>query len=195
MALAMAPTIPAGTLSRTSQPSLPSLDGELLLRPWGADDAPVLQRAFQDRTIQLWHVHHVTSLDEAQEWITATHRSWRQEQDAQWAVTRADDGEILGRAALRRMNLVHGHAECAYWVLPNARGADVAPRAVATVSAWALDEAGFHRLELAHSVNNEASCRVATKSGFVLEGTLRSARLQQDGRHDTHLHARVRGDA
>ncbi|KOG46075.1 GNAT family N-acetyltransferase [Streptomyces decoyicus] len=195
MALAMAPTIPAGTLSRTSQPSLPSHDGALLLRSWEADDAPVLQRAFQDRMIRRRHVHHVTSLDEAQEWITATHRSWQQEQDAQWAVTRADDGEILGRVALRRMNLVHGLAECAYWVLPNARGAGVAPRAVATVTAWALVEAGFHRLELAHSVGNEASCRVAIKSGFVLEGTLRSARLQQDGRHDTHLHARVRGDA
>ncbi|MGW2023079.1 GNAT family N-acetyltransferase [Streptomyces decoyicus] len=93
------------------------------------------------------------------------------------------------------MNLVHGLAECAYWVLPNARGVDVAPRGVATVTAWALDEAGFRRLEVAHSVSNEASCRVAIKSGFVLEGTLRSARLQRDGRHDTHLHARVRGDA
>ncbi|MGW7023137.1 GNAT family N-acetyltransferase [Streptomyces decoyicus] len=195
MTLAMAPTIPAGTFSRTSQPSLPSYDGELLLRPWEADDAPVLQRAFQDRTIQRWHVHHVTSPDEAQEWITATHRSWQREQDVQWAITRADGGEILGRVALRRMNLVHGVAECAYWVLPPARGAGVAPRAVATVTAWALGEAGFHRLELAHSVHNEASCRVATKSGFVLEGTLRGAHLQPDGRHDSHLHARVRGDA
>ncbi|MGW9428592.1 GNAT family N-acetyltransferase [Streptomyces decoyicus] len=191
----MAPTIPAGTLSCTAQPSLPSQGGELLLRPWEADDAPVLQRAFQDRTIQRWHVHHVTSPDEAQEWINAAHRSWQQEQDAQWAVTRTDDGEILGRVALRRMNLLHGFAECAYWVLPNARRSGVAPRAVARVTAWALDEAGFHRLEIAHSVNNEASCRVATKSGFVLEGTLRSAHLQQDGRHDTHLHARVRDDA
>ncbi|GGV02079.1 hypothetical protein GCM10010211_81770 [Streptomyces albospinus] len=80
-------------------------------------------------------------------------------------------------------------------VLPTARGTGVAPRALATLTAWALDEAGFHRLELAHSVRNVASCRVATKSGFALEGTRRSAHLQMDGRHDMHLHARVQGDA
>lgn len=44
-----------------------------------------------------------------------------------------------------------------------------------------------------HAVRNEASCRVAIKTGFVLEGTKRSAVLHPDGWHDMHLHARVRG--
>lgn len=51
---------------------------------------------------------------------------------------------------------------------------------------------GFHRLHLDHSTRNHASCRVATKSGYLLEGTMRSAGLHDDGRHDMHLHARVR---
>lgn len=79
-------------------------------------------------------------------------------------------------------------------VLPAARGAGVASRALAAVRAWALGDIGFHRLELDHSTRNHASCRVATKAGYRLEGTKRNGAVQDDGRHDMHLHARVRGD-
>jgi RimJ/RimL family protein N-acetyltransferase len=50
------------------------------------------------------------------------------------------------------------------------------------------------RLPVAHSVRNEASCRVATKTGFALEGTRRHSPPYADGWHDMHLHARLRGD-
>src|SRR5262249_1458548 len=53
---------------------------------------------------------------------------------------------------------------------------------------------GFHRLDLEHSTRNLTSCKVATKSGYLLEGTKRSARLHDDGWHDMHLHARVRDE-
>ena len=81
-----------------------------------------------------------------------------------------------------------------YWVLPAARGAGVATRALTALTVWALDEIGFHRLELDHSTRNHASCGVATKSGYLLEGTKRSAAVHDDGRHDMHLHARILGD-
>jgi RimJ/RimL family protein N-acetyltransferase len=77
-------------------------------------------------------------------------------------------------------------------VLPAARGAGVATSAVLALSAWALEEIGFCRLHLDHSTRNHASCRVATKSGYELEGTKRSAAVHDDGRHDMHLHARIR---
>lgn len=85
-------------------------------------------------------------------------------------------------------------ADSAQPQLPAARGARVASRAVRALSAWALDDIGFHRLELDHSTRNEASCRVALASGYAWEGTKRSAALHDDGRHDMHLHALVRDD-
>jgi [ribosomal protein S5]-alanine N-acetyltransferase len=51
---------------------------------------------------------------------------------------------------------------------------------------------GFHRLDLEHAVANNASCRVAGKTGFAAEGVRRSAWLLADGRHDAHAHARLR---
>ena len=66
-----------------------------------------------------------------------------------------------------------------------------APAAVEALCTWAFGEAGFHRLELQHSTGNTASCRVADKCGFSLEGTRRSSLLHADGWHDMHLHGRV----
>ena len=45
-------------------------------------------------------------------------------------------------------------------------------------------------------VDNPASCRVATRAGFALEGTHRSSFRYGDGRlHDEHSHARLAADA
>ncbi|MCZ9346906.1 GNAT family N-acetyltransferase, partial [Streptomyces sp. TRM76130] len=41
------PVLPAGTLSRTAQPTIATGDG-LLLRPWREEDAPAVFDAFQD---------------------------------------------------------------------------------------------------------------------------------------------------
>jgi RimJ/RimL family protein N-acetyltransferase len=42
--------------------------------------------------------------------------------------------------------------------------------AVDAMASWAFDVAGFHRLDLEHAVANTASCRVAEKTGFAVEG-------------------------
>jgi RimJ/RimL family protein N-acetyltransferase len=189
--LSTPPTIPAGTLAAGPQPRLAAAG--LLLRPWEAADATVFLAAYRDPEIRHWHTRQPASADQVREWFARYGQDWAREMGAHWAVTRGG-GEVLGRIAMRGMDLDDGVAECAYWVLPAARGAGVASQALTAVSRWALGEAGFHRLELNHSTRNQASCRVAAKAGFLLEGTKRSDAVHSDGRHDMHLHARVRGD-
>ncbi|MFI7386075.1 GNAT family N-acetyltransferase [Streptomyces sp. NPDC049813] len=183
-------TIQPGTFSATTQPTLRTQDGDLVLRAPEPQDAPTVHAAFQDPAVRYWHARSMESLDEARAWVETAHQSWQREEAAQWLVTRAADDAPLGRMALRDMDLLEGHAEIGYWVLPPARGQAVAPRALTTLTSWAFT-AGFHRLELQHSTRNEASCRVAAKAGYVLEGTRRSAALHTDGWHDMHVHACV----
>ncbi|MGK5741239.1 GNAT family N-acetyltransferase [Micromonospora sp. URMC 103] len=190
--LSTPPTIPAGALAAGPQPVLPA-EGDLLLRPWESPDAPVFFAAYRDPAIRHWHTRQPASEEQVHEWFARYREAWEQETGASWAVTR-DGGEVLGRIALSGLNLDDGVAGCAYWVLPAARGAGVASRALRALSVWALGEAGFHRLQLDHSTRNHASCRVALASGFRLEGTKRSDAVHSDGRHDMHLHARIRGD-
>ncbi|MET9732329.1 GNAT family N-acetyltransferase [Streptomyces sp. NPDC006458] len=187
------PVLPAGTLACMPQPTLDTGDG-LLLRPWLDSDAPAVHAAFQDPLIHRWHLRAAESVEEVREWIGEWITDWVEESSAQWAVVEPGGERLLGRVALREIRLDEGVAEVAYWTTAAARGRGVAARATTALSHWALEDIGLQRLELLHAVANEGSCRVAAKSGFLLEGTKRSSGLHADGWHDMHLHARVRGD-
>jgi len=183
------PVLAPGTLGGREQPSLTADD--LLLRPWRSADAPALQAAYDDPGIRRWHGEHLSDV-EASAYADQWRGLWQDERRAGWAVIR--DDVLVGRVTLVRLELPQGQAEVTYWVVPAARGGGVAPRAVLAVASWCFDDLGLHRLELAHSTQNPASCRVAEKAGFVAEGTKRRQGLHGDGWHDMHLHARLSDD-
>src|ERR1700733_12954055 len=185
------PTVPVGSLAARPQPTL-TAGGGVLLRPWSLGDAQAVMDAYQDEAIQRWDVQRADTLAEAGEWIAGWQGGWAEETGAHWAVSDAGSGILLGRACLKHLKFSDGTADVAYWTVPAARGKGVCPRAVDAMASWALGEAGFHRLDLEHATGNTASCRVAEKTGFALEGVRRSAWLQADGRHDVHAHARLR---
>jgi [ribosomal protein S5]-alanine N-acetyltransferase len=178
---------------RDSEQPVLAAAGGLTLRPWLPSDAGVVAAAYSDPAIRRWHRRGIASEDEARELIAAWNRGWRAETTGCWAVVAAGPGQVVGRVTIRDVSLRLGLGEVGYWVLPAARGAGVAVRAVREASRWALGDLGLHRLELGHSVLNAASCRVAAKAGFRLEGTLHGALLHADGWHDMHLHARTGG--
>jgi RimJ/RimL family protein N-acetyltransferase len=193
-ALSTPPAMISGCLAGAPQPVLPATNSDdLVLRPWERADAAAFLSAYQDDETCRWHTHRPSTEAQVEEWFAAYRQDWEREKGCHWAVAR-DGGEVLGRMALRGLDFDDGVANVAYWVLPAARGAGVASQALAVLSAWALEDVGFHRLELDHSTRNHASCGVATKAGYRLEGTKRNAAVHDDGRHDMHLHARVKGD-
>lgn len=185
--------VPVGRMARSTQPVL-SLPGGLELRPWRLSDADTLVAAGQDPAIRRWNRLVVATPEDARQRIQRMHERWRAECSAIWAIAQPDGGEAVGLIGWGDIDLGGGSAEIVYWLRPAARGAGVAVEATRRVSRWALNELGLHRLRLCHSVANPASCRVADKAGFSLEGTMRSALLHADGWHDEHLHALVQGD-
>ncbi|MFG2671069.1 GNAT family N-acetyltransferase [Streptomyces sp. NPDC048445] len=187
----VAPAIPAGALAATGQPTLP-VATEAALRPWLLTDANAVREAFRDPAIQHWHVRRADSEAEARGWIETWRSEWPSERGAHWALVDVESDALLGRIALKSFDLQGGSAELAYWTVPSARGRGLCPRAAEAVTRWALYECGFHRIELEHATANHASCRVAVKAGFEVEGIRRGAWLHADGRHDVHLHARIR---
>ncbi|MFF3513270.1 GNAT family N-acetyltransferase [Streptomyces sp. NPDC002573] len=185
--------VPAGRMSQSEQPVF-RLTGDVELRPWRQDDAQVIVDACLDPDIQQWNrPGRDVSLEDAQERIVRWHERWKSEQSAIWAVAQVGE-RPMGLIGWGDIDLKGGSAEILYWLLPTGRGSGVMVDATLRVSRWAMDDLGLHRLRLTHSVANPASCRVATKAGFALEGTMRSALLHTDGWHDEHLHARIRGD-
>ncbi|GEK20291.1 GNAT family N-acetyltransferase [Cellulomonas xylanilytica] len=183
------PAIAPGTLRDLTQPVLDA--GGLRLRPWHADDAAAVVAAYADPDIRRWHARSMDA-DEAGAWIASWSGRWHAETGAGWALALAD--QVVGQISLRSLDHGDGRSDVSYWVLPQARGRGVATTALATLGAWAFDTLGLHRIEVDHSVDNPASCAVATRAGFRLEGTKRGDALHADGWHDMHLHARVSGD-
>lgn len=92
-------------------------------------------------------------------------------------------------------------ADVGYAVHPDVRGRGVATRALRLLTRWLLeDEGGPHqvRVQLDHSVENAASCRVATGAGYEREGVRRGFLPLRDPdapggerRHDVCLHGRL----
>lgn len=198
------PARPTGFLRDLDQPHI-EVDDRIALRPWHSGDAATVRTAFDDPDIQRWHARRIDDLDEARAWIANWTTRWAGEVDASWAIIRTDGlfasenaklrkHQIIGQVGLRGISLFEGSAHLSYWVLPEARGAGVAVRAARALTRWSFDVVGLHRMSLEHSTRNAASCRVATKLGFEVEGTSRGSALHADGWHDMHVHARLRTD-
>ncbi|MQS17082.1 GNAT family N-acetyltransferase [Streptomyces kaniharaensis] len=181
-------------MGQREQPRLRLADGSVL-RPWRVSDVGALVAASEDADIRHWNRLGRLSPEEARARIGRWGTYWRDESAAIWAVAPADTDEAQGLIGLGDVSLADGTAEFLYWLLPAARRRGLAAAALAEVTRWALGELGLHRLRLTHSTANAASCRVAERAGFALEGTMRSALLHADGWHDEHLHARVRSEA
>jgi RimJ/RimL family protein N-acetyltransferase len=114
---------------------------------------------------------------------------------ATFSVLDATSGRLLGNVSLHKIDHEQADAEIGYRVAPWARGQGVASHAVAALTRWAFGALDLMRIELCHAVVNPASCRVAEKAGYLLEGTLRQSYIYGDGRrYDEHLHARLVSD-
>lgn len=183
------PHLKQGALSQRPQPELAT--DRLTLRAWISGDVSAVIEAFTDPDIEFWHRRRIDNEAEARDWIAQCEQRWVTDTGACWAVCDAGSGTVLGRVALSRVNLFEGLGILGYWVLPFARGQGIAPEALTTATSWAIHTLGLKRLELAHSVRNLSSCRVAVKAGYEPEATLKSALRHADGYHDMHLHGRV----
>ncbi|GJF30608.1 acetyltransferase [Kitasatospora sp. NE20-6] len=201
-AAASPPAAPPGSVPVAVPGSVPGftataldLDG-LRLAPWGADPAlevhaAAVERLAADPETARWNPVKLTSFAE---WLDARAAGWQDGDQAAFAVLDAG-GALLGTAGMHWSTRDDGQAELGYRLLPDARGRGAATRATAAIAAWAFAGAGARRIEVIHAVANQASCRVAVRCGFLLEGTMRASYRYGDGvHHDEHLHARLAGD-
>ena len=159
----------------------------VLLRPWTSSDLPAIQAIAADDLIVRWNPFPADIGD----WLER--RSvW--DDHVSWAVA-GPDGELVGSVSLFQFEPASDHCQLGYWTSPSNRGRGVAARAVRCATEFAFTTLGLERIAVFHAVENSASCRVALKSGFALEGTTRKSWRYADGAlHDEHVHARLRTD-
>ncbi|GIG70659.1 GNAT family N-acetyltransferase [Phytomonospora endophytica] len=164
---------------------VPDLSG-LVLRPWRVEEAELLFDLHHDPLMRTQA--QFDDLDGARAWI-----AWVDGLDNGHAFAIADAADrpwgSIGVTNIDR------NANGWTWYATHAevRGMGVATDALCGIAAWAHAQ-GLHRLELGHRLNNPASCKVATRAGFIAEGVRREKLLQDGQRHDTEEHARLATD-
>ncbi|MFD4620408.1 GNAT family N-acetyltransferase [Streptomyces sp. NPDC058475] len=181
----------------------PELRGQgLWLRPWNAEsdaDVSAYLRGLSDPEFQRWNtpLRFVRDIDGARESLRSRTASATEGTGVSFCVADPDTGAPLGHIGVNEIDHVMSCARVGYWVLPDARGRQIATRALDLATRYSFTELALHRLDLGHAVGHDISCRVAERCGFRYEGTLRGAMFEA-GRHDAfrdvHLHGRLATD-
>lgn len=161
------------------------------LRPWRPDEADRLSTIAAENPDLIRQLGPAVDVESARSLI----EQWREEAERGrawvWAVV-TDEGPV-GTVGVTDVNRRHRTGWCWYWLTHAARGRGLATAALASAAELAFQR-GLHRLELAHRLDNPASCGVAHRAGFRPEGIERS-KLEYDGvRHDCETHARLVDD-
>jgi RimJ/RimL family protein N-acetyltransferase len=158
------------------------------MRQWAAADAGELVEIHRDPAMHRWLRVPIHDAGDALRWLDLQHNGWAAGARLSFAVREADDGPIVACVVLSRPRGPGG--EVGYWTAAAARGRGIASHAVDSLSRWAFATfATLERLELRHQVDNHASCRVAEKACFALDGVLPA---EPPYPLDGHRHVRTR---
>lgn len=102
------------------------------------------------------------------------------------------EGDFVGGTGLHRIDWNVRRFELGYWCRTSRQGRGYVTEAAQALTAFALDTLRARRVEVRMDDTNERSWRVAQRSGFALEGVLRSELLNLQGEpRDTRIYARV----
>ncbi|NLC62390.1 MAG: GNAT family N-acetyltransferase [Gammaproteobacteria bacterium] len=160
-------------------------DGDIMIRPLRAEDAPALYAAVQASVASLsyWFpwCSPGYSLADAQARVARCTVTWKRGTEYGFGIFDAGGQGLLGMVGLSDLHDVRRSANLGYWVGERHRGRGVATRAASMVAAIAFGELGLVRLELVMLPHNDASRRVAERLGAVYEETI-EGRLVFQGR-------------
>ncbi len=129
-----------------------------------------------------------------EEWLGRYEDAWDAAGDRAGFAVRDENGDAVGFAAFVRLDRAAGQGEIGYVVVRGARGRGIAGRAVGLLTRWGFDELGLERIELRIDPRNAASARVAERSGYRLEGVLRSVAFKEGLRADVGIWSRLASD-
>jgi RimJ/RimL family protein N-acetyltransferase len=172
-------------MSRVVLPGEPLVDGLTALRPWRDSDLGALVLACRDPEIVRWtRVPEDYSEPDARVYLLQRYDAVMAGTTAPFAIVASDGDALLGSISLMRLDWDHRRGEVGYWLAREARGQGHATRGVRLICDWAFESLGVERIDLLAATENAASQRVAERSGFAREATLRSYMRGKDGQQD-----------
>jgi ribosomal-protein-serine acetyltransferase len=156
------------------------------LRPFTAADAPAVFEAVAESREHLrrwvpWAAGH-HSVEASRQVVVRLQVAWLLRDDLTVGVFDRATGRLLGGSGLHPLDWRVRAFELGYWLRRSAEGHGFITEAVQLLTRLAFDTLEANRVEIRADPANARSCRVAERSGFVLEGRLRRCGWGPDGR-------------
>jgi ribosomal-protein-serine acetyltransferase len=146
------------------------LTDRLMLRPWGLEDADVLDAAITASLEHLrpwmpWIADEPLDREKRLEVLRRFRDEWQAGEAFHFGMFR--DGEAVGGTGLHR-RIGPGGIEIGYWVHVDHVGQGIATEAAGALTTLAFELAEVERVEIHHDVANPASGRVPAKLGYTM---------------------------
>jgi RimJ/RimL family protein N-acetyltransferase len=156
---------------------------------------PGLRRLLEDpEVIRFTRIPEPVPADFAERWLERYEAGRRDDTKEAFTVVDRASGHFLGVAVAPSIRREARTAELGYVTDRAARGRGVATQALELLTAWAFEELDAVRLELLISSVNIASKRVAERTGYAYEGTLRSLYVKPGVWEDSEMWSRLAAD-
>ena len=170
-------------------PTLIDLPSELrgprvLLRPYRVDDAEPLFAVIDEsrdhlRSWMNW-VDNRRTIDDVRDYCIRCQASWLLRTELVFGIFDAAGGRYLGGTWLHDPDWQLRAFEIGYWLRVTAVGHGYATESTRLLADFALSHLQARRIGLRCDARNDASRRVAERTGFTLEGRLRNVSIAPD---------------
>lgn len=169
----------------------------VLLRPLVDDDAGALYAAIKESREHLrpwmpWYDTHGT-LNDTRDYIRTSRGNWILRTELGMGIFLRDSGALLGGTGLHVQSWDIPAFEIGYWIRKSAEGYGYVSESTRLLTTFGFEGLGAQRLVIRCDARNGRSAAVPQRLGYVLEGTLRRADLDPEGRpRDTMVFAMLR---
>lgn len=161
-------------------PPVITVDTSTRLRPWRGEDVVALYDAVmvdqEHIARRLRWADGVYTTDRADEFIARTLLEYR-EGHLNYAIE--VDGAVAGGIGVPRFIADEREFEIGYWLSQPYTGRGIMTRSAEALTRFLFRERQAHRVQIAALTENTASCAVAERLGFSLEGVFRRARMNR----------------
>ncbi len=168
----------------------------LILRPFALTDAPDVERLagapeVADTTLNLPHPYEIS---DAEQWISGQAARFASGSNVTYAITRREDGLLLGAISLMEISARHRRAELGYWLGVPFWNQGYMTEAAAALIGYGFNQLNLHKITAAHFTRNPASGRVMQKIGMVHEGVQRQHVCKNGVFEDNALYGLLKGE-
>ena len=173
-------------------------NGFVHLRRYEKSDVHDLYEAVRESIIDLspwfaWCDQGYTIAD-AERFIRDQQTWWEDGGVYNFAIIDKSTGTYCGGCLLNNINRGDRLANMAYWVRSSWTGKGLATASVKLVANYGFEQLGLNRVEIVVAKPNQASMRVAEKTGAKREGELRRRITVRDTVYDAVLFSLLPGD-